>query len=92
MQGGQKIDLSAEADRLDYRASDLARDQEGARRRLAYSLIGLLALVVVLLLLGDFAHWIDVDEAKDLALAILSPVVVLAGTAIGFYFGGNNSA
>jgi hypothetical protein len=68
-----------------------AEDRETARRRLAYGLLGLLWLVVGALLVADFAHWIELDDAKDLATAILAPIVVLVGTALGFYFGGNNS-
>ncbi|HVD86858.1 MAG TPA: hypothetical protein VNB59_05565 [Solirubrobacterales bacterium] len=66
-----------------------AKDREIARRRLAYFTLGLLWLVVTSLFFGDFMHWISLGEAKDLATAILAPVVVLVGTVIGFYFGGD---
>jgi hypothetical protein len=88
---GEDINLDALADKADLRAYDPAEDREEARRRLAYGLLGLLILVVAALLGGDFSGLISIEETKDLALAILSPVVVLVGTALGFYFGGQES-
>ena len=68
-----------------------AEDRETARRRLSYGLLALLWVIVGALLIADFANWVELGEAKDLATAILAPIVVLVGTALGFYFGGNNS-
>jgi hypothetical protein len=34
------------------------------------------------------ANLLTSDEAKDLAAAVLSPVIAVTGTALGFYFGG----
>jgi hypothetical protein len=72
-------------------AYDPAKDREDARRRLAYSLLALLCFVAVSILLAEFTGLINLDEAKDLAVAIFSPIVALVGTALGFYFGGNHS-
>ncbi len=69
---------------------DPAEDRETARRRLAYGLLFLLSVIAISLLGAAYADWITNDEAKNLAQAILAPVVVLTGTALGFYFGGKN--
>lgn len=84
------VDLDALADKANLRADPYnpAKDREDARRRLAYGLLGLLAAIVAALLGANFAGWISLAETKDLAAAILSPIVVLVGTALGFYFGG----
>jgi hypothetical protein len=85
---GEQIDLDELAAQQDLKAYDPAKDQENARRRLAYGLLALLALIVVGLLGATFGDLISTTETKDLAGVILSPVVVLVGTALGFYFGG----
>jgi fatty acid desaturase len=88
LESGERIDLDVLAEQQDLKAYDPAKDQEDARRRLAYGLLALLGFVVVALLVADFFHWVSTDDVKDLALAVLSPIVVLVGTALGFYFGG----
>jgi hypothetical protein len=50
----------------------------------------LLAAVSLGLIICTAAGWIDIDTAKDLAAAILSPLVAVTGTALGFYFGGHH--
>jgi hypothetical protein len=72
-------------------AHDVAKDREKARRRLAYGLLILLSAVSLALLIANFANWTDLNTTKDLATAILAPIVVLVGTALGFYFGGGQS-
>jgi hypothetical protein len=69
---------------------DPAEDRERARRRLAYGLLYLLSVIAISLLIAAYADWITSAEVKNLAQGILSPVVVLTGTALGFYFGGKN--
>ncbi len=81
-------DLSAKADLQAYPPYDPAEDREKARRLLAYALLALLSLVTLALLGANFAGWISLDDTKDLSASILSPIVVLVGTALGFYFGG----
>jgi len=71
--------------------TEIAKAREVARRRIAYGLLALLSVVCLALLLAEFAGWVKLDEDKDLATVILSPIVVLVGTALGFYFGGNSS-
>jgi hypothetical protein len=61
--------------------------REHTRRHLAIGLTVLLGFVGLLLIALTAAHALSLEEAKDLALAIYSPIVVLASTALGFYFG-----
>jgi hypothetical protein len=68
-------------------AGPLAEKREDTRRYLAVGLAVLLAVVGVLLIVLTAIHDLTLEEAKDLALAVYSPIVVLAGTALGFYFG-----
>lgn len=65
------------------------RDQERTRGRIALLLLGLLILVALGLIVGPIVRTIDVDAAEKLAGSILSPVVGLVGTVLGFYFGQN---
>jgi hypothetical protein len=68
-------------------AGPLAEKREDTRRYLAIGLAILLAVVGTLLISLTAAKALTLPEAKDLALAVYSPIVVLAGTALGFYFG-----
>jgi hypothetical protein len=92
LEPNETVNLDALADQHNLRTYDPAKDQENARRRLALGLLILLSVVVIALLGGTFADWISVDESGELAQAILSPVVVLTGTALGFYFGGQSNS
>ncbi len=88
------FDLDAVADRGNLelpRVYDPAEDREHARRNLAYGLMALLAVIVIGLLAAVFAAWSSIDEVKDLAGVILTPIVALVGTVSGFYFGGHGS-
>lgn len=60
--------------------------EDGARRMIAYLLIGLLGLVVsgVLILLGFGI--IGVDHIKEFGV-ILNPIIALVSAATGFYYG-----
>ncbi len=60
--------------------------EDGARRTIAYLLIGLLWLLVSgMLLLLSFGS-ITVTELKEFAV-VLGPVVTLVSAATGFYYG-----
>jgi hypothetical protein len=61
--------------------------REDTRRYLAIGLAILLGIVALLLIALTADDDLTLGEAKDLALAIYSPIVVLTGTALGFYFG-----
>lgn len=65
----------------------IAHKREDTRRFLAIGLAVLLGVVGILLIALTADKDLSYNEAKDLALAIYSPIVVLAGTALGFYFG-----
>lgn len=64
-------------------------DPETIRRFLAYSLVGLLALMVLGTLFSYIAGWLDVAELKELSI-LITPVLTLTGTAVGFYFGASD--
>ena len=72
------------------RLSDVDRVREEARKRVVYGLLGLYGAVVAALLAADFTGCISLAEAKDLALIVLSPTVVMIGAALGFYFGSHD--
>lgn len=77
------------------RASRLQRTiperQEAIRGRLAQWLIMATILLMGFLTLSLAANWLNSDELKTSAAVVLSPLVALAGTAAGFYFGGKGS-
>jgi amino acid permease len=51
----------------------------------------LVFLVALLLVIFTATNLLTSNESKDLAAAVLSPVVAVTGTALGFYFGGRSS-
>lgn len=57
------------------------------RGRLAAALVSLVGVTVVFGFLGLAWHWATFAEIKELILTVLTPLVALAGTAVGFYFG-----
>ena len=59
--------------------------EDKARRRIAYLLIALLALMIVALLAGVVVGVIPVSEMKEFGV-ILGPLVALVSAATGFYF------
>jgi hypothetical protein len=64
---------------------ELAR--EHIRGILAIYLVSLLAAVLLSLLMAAIAGALAPAEVKNLLEPIVSPLIALAGTAIGFYFG-----
>ncbi len=68
---------------------DPAPDRENTRSWLAKALVWLLFLISLGLLAGVMVGELSSLQAKDLALAVLSPLVALTGAALGFYFGGD---
>ena len=60
--------------------------EDKARRRIAYLLIALLALLGIALLARVVFDIITVDEIKEFGV-ILGPLVALVSAATGFYYG-----
>lgn len=57
------------------------------RRRLAYALLTLLAVIVLAALAAMFLKSLDLQRIKDVMTLVLGPVAGLVGAAVGFYFG-----
>lgn len=60
--------------------------REKTRRHLAFSLVGLVAIMAIGILVALITHAIKPGDLASLG-TVYSPVVTLAGVAIGFYFG-----
>jgi hypothetical protein len=61
--------------------------REPARRRIAYTLLSLLGAVIgVGLVVVFIPDTVDLQRAKDLLGLVLTPMVGLVGSVIGFYF------
>lgn len=65
--------------------------REKVRSGLAIGLLVLLATVLLTLVGFTVGHEISTDTAKELAAVILTPLIALTGTALGFYFGGHHT-
>jgi hypothetical protein len=68
---------------------DIATIQEQTRSYIAKLLVLLLAAVTLALIGLTAWHKLSIEDAKDLAGAVLSPLIAVTGTALGFYFGGH---
>lgn len=70
-------------------------DPKKARERTRSYLAGALVLALITATLSLIAlvatNAVTVDEAKDLAVVAVSPLVAITGTALGFYFGGKKN-
>lgn len=64
------------------------RKVDDTRARLAFSLLALLALVLVLLFALLFIHTISAQEFTQLGGLLLAPLVGLVAAATGYYYGG----
>jgi hypothetical protein len=63
--------------------------REPARRKIAYSLLALLAVIVLAAIVALFFSdaFVPLQRAKDIIGLLLTPVVGLVGSVVGFYFG-----
>lgn len=66
--------------------------REKTRSQLAVGLLALLAIVALSLIGLTAWHKLAPDTTKDLIEGILSPLVAVTGTALGFYFGGHHGS
>jgi hypothetical protein len=66
----------------------ISHQQELARRRIAYALVGILGAEVLLslLFLICFFH-VTIESLRSIMTIIFGPTVALVGSATGFYFG-----
>jgi hypothetical protein len=67
-----------------------ARDT--VRGQLALATVALLALIITLGFVLIGLRLATPADAKDFVTAVLTPVVALTGTVLGFYFGGKGAA
>jgi hypothetical protein len=65
--------------------------REKTRSKIALKLVWLLVLVAASLIGLTAGGLLTIDEAKDLAGAVLSPIIAVTGTALGFYYGGHGT-
>jgi hypothetical protein len=72
-------------------AYDPAPVREKTRRQLALILAALVFGLALLLVIFTATDLLTSAQAKDLAAAVLSPVIAVTGTALGFYFGGRRN-
>ena len=63
--------------------------REPARRKIAYSLLALLAAIILAAIVTLFVDdaVVPLQRAKDLVGLLLTPIVGLVGSVVGFYFG-----
>jgi hypothetical protein len=57
------------------------------RKHMAYGMFWLITAIITALLGAFFLDVINLDEAKELATIILTPVVSIFGLVVGFFFG-----
>jgi uncharacterized membrane protein (DUF485 family) len=74
------------------RPFDFEEEREKTRKLLAVILAVLLFLTALALIFLTAFKALSIDEAKDLAATVLSPVIAVTGTALGFYFGGHRGS
>jgi hypothetical protein len=67
--------------------------RESMRGLIAAWLLALLSFLIVLPLVGLFAHWASIADLTKLLEILFTPIVGLVGAATGFYYGqrGNGS-
>jgi len=71
---------------------DPAPLREKTRSRLALILTVLVFLIAIMLVIFLGTNLLSADETKGLAAIVLSPIVAVTGTALGFYFGGRSAS
>ena len=77
---------------LDAPEYDPAPEREKVRGIIALTLILLLVGTVLLSFLSLWLEWVTAKDLESLLKLVLAPIVALAGSATGFYFGGKSSS
>lgn len=88
VEGGENRQVQQEPARLAVAAKTIETRQETVRGRLAQWLISASIALIAFLAVALAANWLNSDELKTAVAVLLSPLVALAGSATGFYFGG----
>ncbi len=86
--GGENLQARDRPGRVAVGSKTIDELQEKVRGRLAQGLIVATIVLIGFLALALAANWLNSDEVKTAAAVLLSPLVALAGSATGFYFGG----
>jgi ABC-type transport system involved in cytochrome c biogenesis permease subunit len=74
-------------ERVATKTKTIEEEQEKIRGRLAQLLTGGAVILVFFFAVAAAAEWLSPDQIETLAAVILSPIIALAGSATGFYFG-----
>jgi len=61
--------------------------EERSRRLLSFWLMGILSAIVIFI--GSYLMLHGAADAAEVVTVLLTPVIGLVGSVIGFYFGGN---
>lgn len=77
----------AEPNRVAVSTETIKEAQEKIRGRLAQWLTAAVVGLILFLAAAVAAGWLSSEEVKSISAVILSPLVGLAGSAAGFYFG-----
>jgi hypothetical protein len=85
--GAEDRSRSTVPERIATDTKTLEETQEKVRGRLAQLLTGGAVLLILFFAVSAAADWLRPEEVKTLSAVILSPLIGLAGSAAGFYFG-----
>lgn len=77
---------------LDAPEYDPAPEREKIRGIIALTLILLFVATVLLSFLSLWLGWVAVDDLETFLKLVLGPIIALAGSATGFYFGGKGGS
>jgi hypothetical protein len=86
--GDEKYDLEGSIPDVSLRGYDPEPGRDMVRGLLAVAMVGLLSGIILASFILLAIHQPTTTDVKDLLGIILPPVVALAGTVLGFYFGG----
>lgn len=78
---------TASAVRVATSTETIEKERERVRGRLAQWLVATVVVLILFLAVAVAASWLTTEQVKSLTAVILSPLIGLAGTAAGFYFG-----